>query len=111
MLQSEADMFMNDSDKNSREQKLRAAEIFTFLTNFCSNSAGPMAPSSSEERSAAIQKKITSYGAEGGVESLESMLAKLKDEEYVREHLKPETVDGLTPEQEEFIMYLRMPQN
>lgn len=38
-------------------------------------------------------------------EKLEDLISKLKDEEYVKENLKPED-DSLTPEQEEFIMYL-----
>lgn len=36
MFQSEAEMYMNESDKSSREQKLRCAEIFSFLTRYCS---------------------------------------------------------------------------
>jgi len=41
-------------------------------------------------------------------ERLEDLIVKLKDEDYVRENLKPED-DTLTPEQEEFIMYLTLP--
>jgi hypothetical protein len=38
-------------------------------------------------------------------EKLEALLSKLKDEEYVKENLKPED-DSLTVEQEDFILYL-----
>ena len=35
-LQQEAELFMNESDKSAKEQKMRIAEILTFLTRFCS---------------------------------------------------------------------------
>lgn len=41
-------------------------------------------------------------------EKLDDLLLKLKDDDYVRENLKPED-DSLTPEQEEYIMYLTIP--
>lgn len=41
-------------------------------------------------------------------EKLEALLSKLKDEEYVKENLRPED-DSLTVEQEDFILYLAQP--
>lgn len=39
---------------------------------------------------------------------MEDLLLKLKDEQYVRENLKPDD-DSISPEQEEYIMYISSP--
>ena len=108
----EAEMFMNESDKSSKEQKVRCAEIFTYLTRYCtvtnkvdtqksnvSKMAGLFGGGVGKKGSAALQEEP---------EKLDDLLLKLKDDDYVRENLKPED-DSLTPEQEEYIMYLTIP--
>jgi len=113
IFQQEAEMFMNDSDKNAIGQKVRCAEIFTYLTRYCtitnkvetqrtnvSKMQGLFGTSVGKKGSAAIQEEP---------EKLDDLLLKLKDDDYVRENLKPED-DSLTPEQEVYIMHITFPQ-
>lgn len=94
-------MFMNESDKGAKEQKVRCAEIFTYLTRYCtitnkvetqrtnaSKMQGLFGATVGKKGSAAIQEEP---------EKLDDLLLKLKDDDYVRENLKPED-DSLTPE-------------
>jgi hypothetical protein len=81
-------MFMNSEDKTALENKEKIAEIFTFLTRYCTvQTVRPGSPTKSGDGSP-IQRKHSALD-EGPVK-LDELIGKLKDEEYVRENLKPE---------------------
>ena len=74
---------MNDVEKNSSEQKVQVAEVFTFLTRYCS----VITPKT--ELSPVKSPRKSGFEAEEPL-NLNDLLAKLNDDEYVKEHLKPD---------------------
>jgi hypothetical protein len=93
-MQGEAELFMNSEEKEALENKERIAEIFTFLTRYCTVQTSK---SGSPSRGGS--------GLDEGPVKLKDLIGKLKDEEYVRENLRPEE-DSQTLENEEYIMFL-----
>lgn len=73
---------MNSEEKEALESKERIAEIFTFLTRYCTVQT--------QRKLGSDIKQIKASGLEEGPEKLEDLIGKLKDEEYVRENLRPE---------------------
>lgn len=73
---------MNDVDNNASEQKLQVEEVFTFLTRYCSvlTPKTPDSPFKSPRKSLKTEEAV----------SIKDLLGKLNDDEYVKEHLKPE---------------------
>jgi hypothetical protein len=103
---------MNESDKSAKEQKVKVTEIFTYLTRYCTVTTTNK--NSTQPKSAASKLPGLLLGKKGSglpeeePEKLDDLLVKLKDEDYVRENLKPED-ESLTLEQEEYILYLNLP--
>jgi hypothetical protein len=91
---------------------MRIGEILSFLTRFCA--VAPAKPALADNVNTSKSKIMNLFGKksvqEEQPENLNDLLLKLKDEEYVKENLKPEGDDALTAEQEEYIMYLKLPQ-
>ena len=89
---------------------MRATEVFTYLARYCTVTNKP--ESKQTGKLAGLfgtgATKKGSNALQEDPEKLDDLLLKLKDEDYVRENLRPED-DSLTPEQEEFIMYLTLP--
>lgn len=95
---------MNSEDKIALENKERIAEIFTFLTRYCTvQNVRPTSPARVDTSGGMRQKKAS--GLDESPVSLDELIGKLKDEEYVRENLRPED-DSTILENEEFIMFL-----
>lgn len=99
---------MNSIEKEAIESKDRIAEIFTFLTRFCSVQTVSRkkngGDTSSRAQSSSSPKRKNSSIDEGPVK-LEDLLTKLKDEEYVKENLRPEEDSGII-ENEEYVMFI-----
>lgn len=93
---------MNSDEKSQLDQKTKISEIFQFLTRYCTVQTPKKSPGQmlSKRKSSGIEPEEP--------EKLEALLSKLKDEEYVKENLRPED-DSLTVEQEDFILYLAQP--
>jgi len=73
---------MNSEEKEALENKERIAEIFTFLSRYCT-------VQTQRKLGNSLKQRKTS-GLDEGPEKLEDLIGKLKDEEYVRENLRPE---------------------
>ena len=101
-FQQEAEMFMTTTEGDSKAKKANIAEIFTFLTRFLIIPAikTPRAQASPQ----AFKKRSSGIAAEEP-ESLQDLLGKLKDDNYVKENLKPEDEIGVF-ENEEFCMFV-----
>ncbi len=101
-FQQEAEMFMINNEGESKAKKANIAEIFTFLTRFLIIPATKTPKASSIPQS--FKKRSSGIAAEEP-EKLEDLLGKLKDDNYVKENLKPEDEVGVF-ENEEFCMFV-----
>jgi hypothetical protein len=100
---------MNQSDKGALENKNRVGELMSFLAAYCT------APDAKNRDNVvqAASKLQSLFGVKSPQveqehhqpERLEDLLNKLKDETYVKENLKS-TDEEITPEQEQYIIYL-----
>ena len=95
-------MFMTTTEGDSKAKKSNIAEIFTFLTRFLIIPA--MKTPRAQAAPQAFKKRSSGITAEGP-EKLEDLLGKLKDDNYVKENLKPEDEIGVF-ENEEFCMFV-----
>jgi hypothetical protein len=94
---------MNSDEKTALESKERIAEIFTFLTRYCTvQTARPGSPTRGGSPGG---NKRKASGLDEGPVALGELIGKLKDEEYVRENLRPED-DSYLLENEDYVMFL-----
>lgn len=81
---------------------MRATEVFTYLTRYCTVTTNkPVDSKLTGNKMLSLMggfpNKKSSAGLQEEPEKLDDLLLKLKDEDYVKENLRPED-DSLTPE-------------